>query len=54
MKWQYDTISRGGGSIIERLQNEFPDEDISDFISFYSLRNYGMLIIFLKYFYYIF
>jgi len=43
MKWQYNTISRGGHSIIEVLQQEFPDEDISEYITFYSLRNYGYL-----------
>lgn len=43
MKWQYDTICRGGKSIIEELTKEFPDETISDYISFCALRNYGIL-----------
>jgi len=43
MKWQYETISRGGNSIMEELSREFKDEDISEYISFYALRNYGIL-----------
>jgi len=43
MKWQYDTISRGGHSIMEEIAKEFPEEDISDYISFHALRNYGFL-----------
>jgi hypothetical protein len=41
MKWQYDSICRGGQSVLERLQEEFPDETISDYITFHALRNYG-------------
>jgi len=43
MKWQYDTICRGGKSIIQELTDEFPTEKISDYISFFALRNYGYL-----------
>jgi len=43
MKFQYETISRGGHSIIEQLAQEFPGEDISEYISFYALRNWGIL-----------
>jgi len=43
MKWQYDTICRGGKSITQSLGEEFPDENLFDYISFYSLRNYGVL-----------
>jgi phospholipase D1/2 len=43
MKWQYDTICRGGNSLIERLAARFPDVNLSEYISFYSLRRAGML-----------
>lgn len=43
MKWQYNTICRGGHSILEQLAKEFPEENLSDYISFYALRNYGIL-----------
>lgn len=40
---QYDTICRGGSSILEQLQKDFPYVALSDYISFYSLRSYGIL-----------
>jgi len=43
MKWQYNTICRGGKSILEQLGKEFPHENLNDYITFYSLRNYGIL-----------
>ena len=43
MKWQYDTISRGGKSILERLAAAYPTVDISQYISFFSLRNVAEL-----------
>jgi len=36
---QYETICRGKSSIIGRLQEAHPGIEISDYISFYSLRN---------------
>ena len=43
MKWQYDNISRGGTSILERLAASFPNVNLSDYIGFYSLRNAAVL-----------
>lgn len=43
MKWQYDTICRGGESLLERLQKKFPTAKLSDYISFYSLRQVDIL-----------
>merc|ERR1712137_893361 len=43
MKWQYDTISRGGNSLLERLQARFPSVVLSNYISFYSLRRGDIL-----------
>jgi len=38
--WTMKTICRGGKSILELLQAEFPDKDIGEYISFYSLRSW--------------
>lgn len=38
LRWQYDTISRGGNSILERLATAYPSVDLSQYISFNSLR----------------
>lgn len=38
MKWQYDTISRGGNSILERIKKKFPSVNVNDYISFCCLR----------------
>lgn len=43
MHWQYLTISRGGTSIIEQIQRDFPEVDPFEYISFYSLRTHGKL-----------
>ena len=32
-----------GRSLLTRLENEFPGVDISEYISFHALRNYGFL-----------
>lgn len=42
MKYQYNSISRGGNSIIERLQ-QAGIEDPSEYISFYNLRNFDRI-----------
>ncbi|OAA61436.1 phospholipase D [Cordyceps fumosorosea ARSEF 2679] len=42
MKYQYNSISRGGHSIIERLR-QAGIEDPSDYISFYNLRNFDRI-----------
>ncbi|CAN8102587.1 unnamed protein product [Discula destructiva] len=42
MEFQYNSINRGGHSIIEKLQ-EGGIEDPSQYISFYNLRNYDRL-----------
>lgn len=42
MKYQYNSISRGGHSIIERLQ-QAGIEDPSEYISFYNLRNFDRI-----------
>eukprot|EP00008_Paramoeba_atlantica_P004311 CAMPEP_0201482708 /NCGR_PEP_ID=MMETSP0151_2-20130828/6972_1 /ASSEMBLY_ACC=CAM_ASM_000257 /TAXON_ID=200890 /ORGANISM="Paramoeba atlantica, Strain 621/1 / CCAP 1560/9" /LENGTH=1333 /DNA_ID=CAMNT_0047865521 /DNA_START=265 /DNA_END=4266 /DNA_ORIENTATION=+ len=42
MKYVYKTINRDGNrSLMARLKKEFPEVNISDYISFHSLRNYG-------------
>ncbi|PRP76312.1 phospholipase D1 [Planoprotostelium fungivorum] len=43
MKWQYDTICRGGRSIMEQIHTMFPDVDPLDYITFHSLRSHGNL-----------
>lgn len=43
MHWNYQTISRGGTSILEQLRKDCPDIDPFDYISFYSLRTHGTL-----------
>ena len=43
MKFQYETISRGGNSLIEKLHKEFPDVDLSNYISFHTLRTHDVL-----------
>ena len=40
MHWQYLTISRGGTSIVEQLQRDFPEVDPFEYVSFYSLRTH--------------
>jgi phospholipase D1/2 len=42
MKYTYETINRKG-SIVQRLNAEFPDVDLSEYINFYSLRNWAIL-----------
>ncbi|TQV98777.1 hypothetical protein V2A60_007522 [Cordyceps javanica] len=42
MKYQYNSISRGGHSIIERLQ-QAGIEDPSEYINFYNLRNFDRI-----------
>ncbi len=44
MRWQYNTICRGGSSLLEQLTQEFPSIQTSDYITFYSLRNHGDLL----------
>lgn len=41
--WIYSTISRNSESLMEALAEKFPDVDISEYISFFSLRNWGQL-----------
>eukprot|EP01094_Clydonella_sp_ATCC50884_P025320 TRINITY_DN660_c1_g1_i1.p1 TRINITY_DN660_c1_g1~~TRINITY_DN660_c1_g1_i1.p1 ORF type:complete len:818 (+),score=198.65 TRINITY_DN660_c1_g1_i1:184-2454(+) len=43
MKWQFETISRGGHSLLEQLYAAYDKETVDQYISFYSLRNYGFL-----------
>jgi len=43
MHLQYNTISRGGNSMLEQLHARFPDTDLRNYIGFYTLRNYGQL-----------
>jgi hypothetical protein len=37
------SISRGEKSILKTLSNEFPDVDLSEYISIFSMRNYGWI-----------
>eukprot|EP01102_Stenamoeba_stenopodia_P020675 TRINITY_DN8154_c0_g1_i3.p1 TRINITY_DN8154_c0_g1~~TRINITY_DN8154_c0_g1_i3.p1 ORF type:complete len:298 (-),score=64.21 TRINITY_DN8154_c0_g1_i3:72-965(-) len=41
IKYVYKAISRQGGSILEMLKADFPEEDLSQYIGFYALRNYS-------------
>lgn len=43
IKCVYKAISRNKNSIFGRLSDEFPGIKFEDYISFYSLRNYGAL-----------
>lgn len=43
LKYQYDTISRGGNSLLERLASSFPSIDLNQYISFNSLRTVDQL-----------
>lgn len=38
MKWQYSTINRGENSILATLSREFPNVDLSQYITFNALR----------------
>jgi len=38
--WTMKSICRGGRSILELLQAEFPDKDIGEYVSFFSLRSW--------------
>jgi phospholipase D1/2 len=42
MKYTYESINRPG-SLIYRLKAEFPGVDLSKYLGFYALRNWGML-----------
>ncbi|WYZ46353.1 hypothetical protein EsH8_IX_000578 [Colletotrichum jinshuiense] len=43
MEFQYNSISRGGHSIIETLRSEGGIEDVGRYIRFYNLRNYDRI-----------
>jgi phospholipase D1/2 len=43
MKHIYKTIYMGDGSLLAKLEQDFPGVKLTDYISFYSLRNYGVL-----------
>eukprot|EP01102_Stenamoeba_stenopodia_P021894 TRINITY_DN8940_c0_g1_i2.p1 TRINITY_DN8940_c0_g1~~TRINITY_DN8940_c0_g1_i2.p1 ORF type:complete len:587 (+),score=110.04 TRINITY_DN8940_c0_g1_i2:45-1805(+) len=43
MKWQFETITRGGNSILEKLRKEFPDCSVEDYICFCSLRTFNFI-----------
>lgn len=43
MKYTYESISRGPGSIMGKLLREFRGLNVYSYIGFYSLRNYGFL-----------
>jgi len=43
IKYHFRAISREGVSILEMLEKDFPDVDLSDYISFHCLRNWGNL-----------
>lgn len=44
MNWQYLTINRQKSSLLQRLSDEFPKANLTDYISFCSLRNHGYLL----------
>ena len=41
--YQYASICRGAGSIIQRLAARFPGLNIDNYIGFYNLRNHGIV-----------
>jgi phospholipase D1/2 len=43
MSWEYNTICRGGKSILEQLRREFPDVDAEEYFSFHTVKNWGRL-----------
>lgn len=43
MYYEYLTICRDQGSLFERLKREAPGINVSDYISFFSLKTYGIL-----------
>jgi phospholipase D1/2 len=43
LKWQFKTISRGGSSLLEQLKEDFPDVDLSEYVSFFCLRTYEFI-----------
>ena len=43
MHYQYQTINRGLNSMFATLRKRAPDINISDYLGFYSLRNWGVL-----------
>lgn len=43
LKYTYRTISRGGHSLLEKLQQDFPDVDIHQYVEFATPRQIGRL-----------
>eukprot|EP01031_Cornospumella_fuschlensis_P036058 gene36058-43728_t len=43
MHYEYLTINRGVNSLFKMLRNRAPDINISDYIGFFSLRNWGLI-----------
>ena len=43
MQLQYNTISRGGKSMLEQLKEKYPDININNYLGFYTLRNYDKI-----------
>eukprot|EP00474_Spongospora_subterranea_P010016 CRZ10474.1 hypothetical protein [Spongospora subterranea] len=43
LRWQYQTINRGGTSMVEQLARAFPDVDLEQYLSFFFLRQHGFL-----------
>lgn len=43
LKYTYRTISRGGHSLLEKLQRDFPDVDVHEYIRFGTPRQLGRL-----------
>eukprot|EP01100_Stratorugosa_tubuloviscum_P005997 TRINITY_DN261_c1_g1_i2.p1 TRINITY_DN261_c1_g1~~TRINITY_DN261_c1_g1_i2.p1 ORF type:complete len:410 (+),score=180.18 TRINITY_DN261_c1_g1_i2:1009-2238(+) len=41
IKYVYKTISRRKHSVLQKLQEEFPNQNLEDYIIFLSMRNYG-------------
>ncbi|EFA76359.1 phospholipase D1 [Heterostelium album PN500] len=43
MHWQFLTLNRTENSMVRQLKREFPNEDLSEYIGFYSLRTHACL-----------
>jgi phospholipase D1/2 len=43
IKYTYKSINRQGESLFAKLENDFPNVDLSEYVSFHCLRNYGKM-----------
>jgi phosphatidylserine/phosphatidylglycerophosphate/cardiolipin synthase-like enzyme len=41
LNWQFRTLCRAEGSLLQRLKSQFPDVELADYVSIFSLRTWG-------------